>query len=106
MIIYWDSRVLYNSHGGSFGRVSQILEGILFISRMSGEFFKQCYSLARRDSFFFFFSFFRRAAVVLWSCWVGSASFPLPRVLKISGLLYLLVMNVDCEWVNGCFGCL
>ncbi len=31
---------------------------------------------------------------------VNSTSLRLPRVMKNSGLLYLLVMNVDSEWAN------
>ena len=31
---------------------------------------------------------------------VNSPSLQLPRVMKNSGLLYLLVMNVDSEWVD------
>ena len=36
----------------------------------------------------------------LCSCYVNFTSLQLPRVMKNSGLLYLLVMNVDSECAN------
>ena len=50
-------------------------------------------------------SFFSRESWRVWLRWVGLASFLLPRELINSGLLYLLVMNVDIGWINICVGC-
>jgi hypothetical protein len=36
----------------------------------------------------------------LCSRWVSSTSFWLSRVIKSSGMSYLMVMNVNSEWAN------
>ena len=82
--------------------MSQISDGILFIIWGYLLFLSVVlFASALR----YFVSFFQESADDLWSRWVGPASFLLPRVLINSGLLYLLVMNVDSGWINVCVGC-